>query len=265
MQSIARAALALLLFASLAALAATAPMPRVDQLIARNIQARGGMQKIRAIQSLRSSGHILIGPMTLALTIENPRDAFRSDTSINGTTKTEVFDGSRGWVLDPFTKGADAKAEPMSVDQLKQIELQMDFDGPLVDYRKKGSRISLLGIRTFKGVEAYALKIALKNGDMLTMLIDTKHYMEIGDINNAVSLGKTVEVETTLGDYRAVNGVLFPFDIAIKPTGQPAGLRIKLDDVRTNTVIDRARFVMPPMAPSTAGGEGGTHSGLFRK
>ncbi len=263
MHSIPRIALAFLLFTPLAASAATAPLPRVDQLIARNIDARGGMQKIRAIQSLRSSGHILIGPLALALTIENPRNAFRSDTSINGTTKTEAFDGSRGWVVDPFIKGPDAKVEPMSVEQLKQTELQMDFDGPLVDYRKKGSRISLAGVRTFHGVETYALKIALKNGDVLTMLIDTMHYMEIGDINNAVSQDKTVEVETTLGDYRAVNGVLFPFDLVIKPMGQPDGLHIKLDDVRANTPIDRARFAMPPMLRPAAVGSGGNHPSLF--
>lgn len=219
-------------------------MPRADQIITRNIEARGGLEKIRAIRYLQSSGHINIGPMVLDITMENPRGAFRSDTSISGTTKTEAFDGSRGWVLDPFTNGPGASVEPMSGDQRKQAALQMDFDGPLVDYRKKGHRISLLGIRSFNGVQAYALKIRLNSGDLLTMFIDTTNYMEIGDINNAVSQAKTVEVATKLGDYRVINGVLFPFALDIKPTGQPEGMHIKLDAVRANTAIDRGRFAM---------------------
>jgi hypothetical protein len=240
-----RNALSVLLLFPLSAMAAT-PMPSsLDQILAKHIAARGGMAKIKAIRSLKSSGHITIGPMILDLTIENPRRAFRSDTSIHGMTKTEAFDGARGWIIDPFTKGAVAEAEPMSADQLKQMVLQMDFDGPLVDYRRKGNRIALLGMQQVHGIDAYALKVSLKDGDELTTFIDAKTFMEIEDINNAVAQGKTMEVETSLGDYRPVNGVMLPFSLDIRPKGQAHGLKIILDKVEANASMDRARFKMP--------------------
>ncbi len=240
-----RSALCVLLMLPFAAMAATPVLPNLDQILAKHIAARGGMARIKAIQSLKSSGHITIGPTILELTIENPRHAFRSDTSIQGITKTEAFDGVHGWIIDPFTKGPGAEAEPMSTDQLKQMVLQMDFDGPLVDYRQKGNRIALLGMQQVHGADAYALKVSLKDGDEITTFIDAKTFMEIDDINNAVTQGKTVQVETSLGDYRAVNGVMLPFTLDIKPKGQAQGLKIVLDKVEANASIDPARFKMP--------------------
>ncbi len=217
-----------------------------DQIIARHIEARGGLAKIKAIQSLKSLGHINIGPMVLALSIENPRGAFRSDTSLQGMTKTEAFDGSHGWVIDPFAgKGPQAEAEPMSRDQLKQVGLQMDFDGPLVGYQAKGHRVALMGLEHVNGVEAYCLKISLKNGDELRSFIDTTTFMEIKATNKAVTQGKEVEVETRLSDYRPVDGVLLPFALEITPKGQPQGLQILLDTVEANTPMDASRFKMP--------------------
>ncbi len=226
-----------------------------DQIIARHIEARGGLVKIKAIRSLRSVGRIKIGPMVLDLSIENPRGAFRSDTSIQGMTKTEAFDGVHGWVIDPFTgKGPTAEAEPMSRDQLKQMDLQKDFDGPLVEYRAKGHRVALVGMEQVNDAEAYALRIFLKNGDELMSFIDAKTFMEIKANNKAVSQGKVVEVETTLGDYRPVNGVMLPFSLDLRPKGQSEGLMILLDKVEANTPMDDVRFKMPATIATGAKG-----------
>ncbi len=221
-----------------------------DQIIARHIEARGGLVKIKAIRSLRSVGHVEIGPMILDLSIENPRGAFRSDTSIQGMTKTEAFDGVNGWVIDPFAgQGPEAGAEPMSRDQLKQVELQMDFDGPLVEFQAKGHRVTLDGMASVNGVEAYVLNISLKNGDALRSFIDTKTFMEIKAINRAVSQGKEVEIETTFGDYHPVKGVLLPFSLDMRPKDQPGILKIRLDRVEADTPMDFSRFKMPETKP----------------
>lgn len=242
-------ALHVLLLVPCVAIAATSPQPSLDKILANHIAADGGMARIKAIRSLRSTGHISIGPTVLDLTIENPRGAFRSDTSIQGITKTEAFDGVHGWVVDPFTQGPTAVAEPMTADQLKQVALQMDFDGPLVDYRHKGHKVVLMGRHQVNGSDAYALKITLKNGDELTSFIDAKTWLEIGASNKAVSQGKVVDIDTTLGDYRAVNGVMLPFSIVIKPKGQPQGMTITMDKVEANTPMDPARFRMPAPKP----------------
>lgn len=241
--------LSVVLFIPFAAMANPSSAPSLGQILARHIEADGGMANIKAIRSLMSIGHIEIGPTVLDLTIENTRGAFRSDTSIQGMIKTEIFDGVHGWVVDPFTAGPAAVPQPMSSDQLRQAALQMDFDGPLVDYRSKGHKVTLAGLEQVNGSDAYVLKIKLKGGDELTSYIDAKTFLEVKAANKAVSQGKTVEVETMIGDYRSVHGVMLPFSLEIRPKGQPQGMKILLDKVEANTAMDPARFRMPVMTP----------------
>lgn len=225
---------------------APSPTPTVDQIIARHIEARGGLARIKAIQSLKSVGHIHLGPMVMDLRIDNPRRAFRAETSFQGLTKIEAFDGAKGWIVDPFTgKGPASAPEPMNPDQLKQVALQMDFDGPLVDVQAKGHRVALLGTERVDGSPAYVLKISLGNGDELLSYLDVTTLMEVRTLNKAVSMGKVVEVETALGDYRAVKGVLLPFSLTIRPRGQSEGLDIRLDQVEADKPMDPARFAWP--------------------
>ncbi len=233
-------------------------LPPVDQVIARHIEARGGLAKIKAIHSLTSVGQVLVGPVALDLRIDNTRQAFRADTSIQGLTKTEAFDGVEGWIIDPFTgRGPVTEPEPMNPDQLKQVALQMDFDGPLVDATAKGHRVSVVGMEPVEGAAAYVLKISLNNGDELKSYIDLKTWMEVKTVNKAVSQGKVVDLETILGDYRAVNGVLLPFSLDIRPVGQAQGLKIRFDRVEANLPMDATRFKRPTMTPKSGMNGGG--------
>ena len=226
-------------------LAAQAQAPTVEQILARHFEARGGLAKIRAIRSLTSTGRIEIGPMVLALRIENPRGAYRSDTTLQGMTKTEAFDGRTGWVVDPFA--GSTQAEPMGPSQLRQVELQGDFDGPLVDWQGKGHKVSFAGMAAVNGAEAFTLKAALKNGDELTTFIDAKTFLEVKAVTRVEVGGRAVEVETLIGDYRPVHGVRLPFAFDIQPKDQPQGMRILLEHVEANLPMDAARF-KPPSA-----------------
>jgi hypothetical protein len=232
------------------ALLAQAPQtPTVDSILARHFEARGGLARIRALQTLVYTGRIEVGPMTLGLRLEFRRGAFRSDTSLQGLTKTEAFDGRGGWILDPFA-GA-TKAEPMSPAQLRQAELQADFDGPLVDWQARGHQVVLAGMAAVNGAPAYVLNVRLKNGDAMSSFIDAKTFMEVKAVNQAVTEGRTVQVETLLGDYRVVNGVQLPFRLDIRVQGQTQSMRIVLERAEANVPLDETRFRQP--APPSAG------------
>jgi hypothetical protein len=223
-----------------------AEAPSVDQVLAKHIAARGGYARIKAIQSVKSTGRLELGPMVLSISIENPRGSFRSDTSYQGLTKIEVFDGTQGWVLDPFAgDGPAAKAQPMTPAQLKQAALQMDFDSPLVDAPAKGHRISLEGKARVGSAEAYVVRVDLATGNVLRSYLDTTTFMEIKVTNMAVNEGQEIEVEALLSDYRPVAGVMLPFVLEIRPKGQPQGMKMTFDKVEANLPMEPARFKMP--------------------
>jgi hypothetical protein len=216
----------------------------LDQVLTKYFEARGGLARIRALRSLHSEGTLRLGPMALQLKIDNPRGAFRSDTSVQGFTKVEAFDGREGWIDDPFTEPGQGP-HAMSAAQLRQMALQMDFDGPFVDAEAKGNCLSLAGMERVKGAEAYVIRVRLKDGNQLRSYLDAATFMEVKAVNTAVANGKEVEVETLLGDYRPVKGVLLPFHLEIRLTGHAEGMEIRFDRVEADLPMEEARFRRP--------------------
>lgn len=217
--------------------------PSLERILARHYEARGGLARIKALPGLLSTGHIELGGMRLTLRVENPRGAFRSDTSLDGLTKTEAFDGLHGWIIDPFTGAPGPKA--MDAAQLRQARLQADFDGPLVDWQVKGHRVTFEGMVLVEGAPAYAMKVRLADGGALTSFLDATTFLEVKAVNEAVSEGKILEVETKLSDYRAVDGVLLPFRLEIRPKGQSEEMVIQFDAVTAKAGFGPARFQPP--------------------
>src|SRR5262245_7764485 len=109
----------------------------VDDVIAKNLKARGGLDKLKAIQSMRMTGKMMMGPgMEAAFTIEVKRPKrMRFEVTVQGMTIIQALDGDMGWTVIPFTGKKDP--ERMSADDLKQAQEQADIDGPLVDYKAK--------------------------------------------------------------------------------------------------------------------------------
>jgi hypothetical protein len=52
-------------------------------------------------------------------------------------------------------------------------------------------------------------------------------------------------METTFGDFRETAGVLFPHAIEIGIKGRPRRLRILVQTIEVNPVLDDARFQVP--------------------
>jgi hypothetical protein len=75
-----------------------------EQIVEKHVAARGGLQKIRAIQTLRESGRMTEGPNREALvTRELKRPAqSRFEITLQGVTGVFVSDGTKGWKINPF-------------------------------------------------------------------------------------------------------------------------------------------------------------------
>src|SRR5436309_8840411 len=69
-----------------------------DELIAKNIQAKGGMDKIKAIKTVRMSGKLdAAGGFTGLVGQENMRpNLVRETFTLQGMTQVQAYDGSLG-------------------------------------------------------------------------------------------------------------------------------------------------------------------------
>ena len=216
----------------------------VDEIIAKHFAARGGVEKLRAVKSIRMTGRMSGGGAEIPATMENKRpESTRMEFTVQGMTGIVAYDGTTGWQVMPFMGKKDP--EPMAGDDLKDIQEQADFDGPLMDYKAKGNTVELLGKEKVEGSDCYKLKVTLKNGNVHTMFIDSDSFLEIKDVTKKIQNGTEVEMESTAGDYKEVEGLIFPFLIE---QGDKSGMhkqRIILDKIELNPAIDDARFKMP--------------------
>jgi hypothetical protein len=185
-----------------------------DELVNKNIQAKGGLEKMKAITSVRMTGKFDGGGgFTASVGQENKRpNLVRETLSLQGMTAVTAYDGSTGWRISPF--GGRKDPQLMGEDALRDVLLDADFDGPLVDYKEKGNTVEYLGHDTVDGDDALRLKVTLKNGDIIYYFLDPDSNLEIRKEIQEFIRGSVRESVVELGSYRAVNGVMFPFSIS---------------------------------------------------
>jgi hypothetical protein len=222
------------------------PAPSLDELVAKNVEAKGGADALRALQSLRSTGKMLVneGKVQLAYTQVKKRPLeVRTDITLQGMTAVEAFDGKEGWRISPFQGRKDP--EKMSADDVKSLMEDAEMDGPLVDWKAKESTVEYLGTEDVDGTPAHKLKVVRKNGDVNFVYLDPDHFLEIRILTQRVEHGAQVEVETDLGDYEKIAGVFVPFSIEAGRKGDPDKQKIIIDKAEGNVPVDDATFHFP--------------------
>ena len=231
---------------SILALSSLAPAQTIDEILAKNYEAKGGLAKIRAVKSMRITGKITIGPgMDAPAVIEQMRgDKVRMDITFQGMVLTPmVLNGTTGWKLMPIQ--GNPNAEALSPEEMKDALEQADMDGFLVDYKTKGHTVEYLGKEKVEGTDAYKLKVTLKGGDVRTVYIDTDSNLEIKLESKSTRRGAEVEGDTNLGDYKEVDGLILAHSIDSGQKGAPGRQMITITKVEINPKLDETRFVMP--------------------
>jgi outer membrane lipoprotein-sorting protein len=220
----------------------------VDEVIAKSIEARGGLNKIKSVQTIRATGKMEMGPMEApGVFIQKRPNLTRLDFTVQGLTATQAYDGKSGWAIMPFTGKKDPEA--MAADEVKQMEDDSDIDGPLVDYKAKGNQVELVGKEKVEGTDAFKLKVTLKNGDVKYMYIDSDSGLEIKEEGKTTIRGTEQETETSLSDYREVGGLMFPFATQSSIKGSPQQQKLTIEKIEVNVPLDDASFKMPAVAP----------------
>jgi outer membrane lipoprotein-sorting protein len=235
----------LLLAAAALVASSVASAQTVDELIAKNIAARGGLEKLKALKSVRMTGNMMAGPgieVPFTLEMKRPKN-MRLEFTVQGMTGIQAYDGQTMWSVMPFMGKKDP--EVMPAEEAKNADEQADFDGPLVDYAAKGNAVELVGKEQVEGADAYKLKVTLKNGDIRYIFLDAEYFLEIRTEGSRTMRGMQVDFESSISDYKDVDGFKFPFAVESGAKGSPQKQKMTIAKVELNPEIDDARFKMP--------------------
>lgn len=237
----------------LAGLTGLAPVQAqtLDELIQKHVEALGGKAKLDAVKNIRMTGKMTLGPgieAPFAIEVQDP-NKMRMEMSIQGMTIIQAYDGKSGWRVVPMTGKTDP--ETMSADELKQMERQTsNFADLLTEYKARGYEAELVGKESLEGSPAYRIKLTAQDGETVNIFLDAEQHLPLKMIAKMKAQGQEMEVETALGDYKEVGGVLFPHSIQTKSAMMPGVMTMTVEKIEINPEVSASRFEMPAKAPA---------------
>jgi hypothetical protein len=220
----------------------------VDDIVAKNVQAHGGAEKLKSVKSLRTTAKFSQGSFRADFRQENKRaDKVREEFIIQGLAQVQAYDGKTGWQISPF--GGRKDPELLSQDDLKSLAVDADIDGPLVDYKEKGHKAELVGHDSMEGTDCFKIKLSMKNGDVRYYYLDADSYLELKLEIQTTIRGALQENELYYGDYEQVNGIYYPFAVEQAQKGSSSRAQISVEKIEQNIPLEDAHFSMPATKP----------------
>jgi outer membrane lipoprotein-sorting protein len=226
-----------------------------EEIVAKNIEAHGGAAKINAIQTVKSSGKVEVGPGMEAPATEYRKrpDFIRQEFTLQGMTAVLSYDGKQAWGIMPFMGKKDPDLLP--AEQRDELVEDATIGGLLMDYAAKGTKVEFLGKDKLEGTDVLKLKATLADGTVYTYYIDPDSNLEIRVDRVAMIRGTEHKTSTVIGDYKEVDGVPLPFSFESSDADHPdQKQKVTLDKVEFNVPVDAAIFKMPPKAATTTKG-----------
>lgn len=232
------AALALgVLAATLSATVAEAQT--VDEIIARNTEARGGQALIDGVQSVRQTSTLVLPGAEATVVVYGKRpNLMRQELTIGGDTAIEAFDGAVAWVVNRMM-GMPAPTV-LSGTRAQAVRNQANFDGLLVQARTRGDHIEVIGKETIAGKPVHHLRITGADHRVHHCYVDVTTALETRIIHDT----EAGRFEQDLLDYQSVDGLKVPFTIKTSLNGRPQGM-LTVSKVELNVALDTAMFGMP--------------------
>jgi hypothetical protein len=227
-------------------LATSAQAMTADELVAKNVAARGGMESLSAIKSLRLHGKLHIAnfgaDVEASQTYKRPGD-YRFEGTLQGMTMVQSYDGKEAWRIFPFQGRKDP--ERTSADDAKELAEQADFEGVWVNAAAKGNKLEYLGTDDVDGTDAHKLKVALANGDVQYVWFDPDAFLVIRTLKQRTVRGVEQREETDYSDYEKVNGIYVAFAVSSGGVGSTQKDTFTVDKAEANVALDDSWFAFP--------------------
>lgn len=226
-----------------------------EQIVDRNVAARGGLEAWRAVTSLALMGALYTNKqenavLPMVVKLKRPNKS-RLEMDVKGQHLLQAFDGKNGWKVRRF-HGQDTVA-PYGPDDLASARAWENFDAPLIDYKSKDIRLELDGTEAIDGKPAYRLKLLRPDHSEQHVWVDAKSFLDVkSDDSLRRADGKMFRVATFYRDYRTVNGVRIPSTLEVAVDGVEGARKMVFKEIVVNPPLDDTVFTKPP-APRQLG------------
>ncbi len=173
--------------------------------------------------------------MPIVMWMKNP-NKIKSITTMNGQDIVQVFDGEKGWLVNPMS-GSDPVE--MTPEQVKQALNQSVFQNKLAGYLKDG-KLTLEGEENVNNKPAFKIKAIIEGGNTAYMYVDKESYFLVKTSATVNQGGQTVSVDSYPSNYTETNGIVLP----MKTTTSMGGMEMvtTFEKVEVNIPIEDSVF-----------------------
>jgi hypothetical protein len=222
-------------------------VPTADQIFDKYIQASGGAQRLASLKSFIASGTSLGyeglgggGTFTIYAQAPDKRATVIEfkDHPERGTTAWS-YNGTRGWMKQPRSLLGEWELTAADLQGAK-LDAMLSFPGQIktVLTNWRVAALDSIGEEDVQVVQGRG-----PQGLLATLYFDAKTGLLRREVRYSTSPIGRVPTQIDLEDYRAVDGIMFPFQYTFSwLDGRQA---YKLNDVKINVPIDAAKFAKP--------------------
>jgi outer membrane lipoprotein-sorting protein len=153
--------------------------------------------------------------MPIEIWMKNP-NKIKSVTSVNGQNIIQVFDGEKGYMVNPMA-GSSVPVE-MTAEQIKDVARNNMFNNYMAQYLRDG-KLTLAGEDNVNDKPVFKIKADLGGGNTATMFIDKSAYLLLKTVADVNQGGMSMTVESYPTDYTETGGILVPMKTMTSASG----------------------------------------------
>ncbi|HVS82447.1 MAG TPA: caspase family protein [Pyrinomonadaceae bacterium] len=218
---------------------ATSPIPTIEQMLERHVQAIGGKPALEKLTTRVTKGSFvqILGQTNLTATFESYQKAPNKTLYINSAGTQQGFNGAIGWIKN------NGKLRNVTGEQLAQMKRGSDFYGS-TKLSELYAKISFVRMDKVGSHDVYVFEATPSDGKPHTLFFDTQTALLLrSDSYLEAQKGKPEPTETYYEDYREVDGIKLPF--TQRQVGSAYTITLKVYEVKHNIPIDDVKFDGP--------------------
>jgi len=213
----------------------------LDEIISKNTEAMGGMDKIKSLTSiyLENSFMAMDNESTSTSVVLNGKGA-KTKTDFNGQSMIQCYTDKGGWAINPMSGSSDATAMPQ--EQYNMGKNQIYIGQTFMDYAAKGNKVELLGKEKLENNDVFKIKVTSSDNNTTVYYINATSYFVVQSTMSAEMMGQKMDVVTKYSDYQKTDfGYVIPRTTAVS-YGDQFSMTMKVKKVEINKPVDPTIF-----------------------
>lgn len=227
-----------------------------EQVLARNLAARGGAERWQNAKSLKIEGTWTAFSIDVPMTIWHQRpDRYRFDHVLFEAPATLAYDGDKAWIKSPVFGAPDG--EEITDNWKRNVVQDAAFGSRLQALVAAGAAVDYAGLETVEGERVHVLKVRPAGDPEETWYLDAETFVETKRVSKTFDVfsgpNYEIEMQTFFMDYHDVDGLQIPFR-----EERHFGTRYHVYEAATvevNPKIEDGLFRLPEKPPVTQSAE----------